>query len=148
MRIYMDVCCLGRPFDDPPSDKIYLETGAILSIISRCVKNEWVLLSSGTIDYEISRISNIETLSKVQAIYSVSRERANITKKGEERALFFQQNGVSTFDSMHVATAESCNADVFLTTDSDLLKALKRIDLNIKFANPVIWLMEVKHNER
>ena len=31
MRIYMDVCCLGRPFDDLTQGRVYLEAEAVLS---------------------------------------------------------------------------------------------------------------------
>jgi len=50
MRIYMDVCCLGRPFDDLTQGRVYLEAEAVLSILSRCESGEWILLSSGAID--------------------------------------------------------------------------------------------------
>jgi len=139
----MDVCCLNRPFDDLSQDRIYLEAESILSIISRCENSGWVLLSSGTIDYELSKLPDLDRLVEVQSLYAVAKERVKLEKIAEQRSRFFQQNGMKPLDSLHVATAESCNADVFLTTDDRLVKALKRVDLKIKFANPVFWLMEV-----
>jgi len=139
----MDVCCLNRPFDDLSQDKVYLEAEAILAIISRCEKSDWVLLSSGTIDYELSRLSNINKLTEVLSLYAVAKERVKLAKIAEQRADFFQQKGMKPLDSLHAATAESCNADVFLTTDDRLIKALKRVGFKINFANPVFWLMEV-----
>ena len=38
-------------------------------------------------------------------------------------------------------------ADVFLTTDKNLLKVAKRLKLNVKALNPVNWFMEVLDNE-
>lgn len=35
MKIYLDVCCLNRPFDDQAQTRIRLESEAILLIIAR-----------------------------------------------------------------------------------------------------------------
>ena len=45
---------------------------------------------------------------------------------------------------MHIACAESGNADIFLTTDDKLLKLANRIKdkLNVHVANPLFWLTE------
>ena len=40
-----------------------------------------------------------------------------------------------------------CLVDVFLTTDDRLLKAARKMDVKIKVANPVTWLMEVISDE-
>jgi predicted nucleic acid-binding protein len=49
----------------------------------------------------------------------------------------------------HLACAEHCDADVFLTTDDKLLRlALENSrQLKIKVYNPLIWLKEVIENE-
>lgn len=36
MKIYMDVCCLCRPFDEQMTGRISLESTAIQEIIRRC----------------------------------------------------------------------------------------------------------------
>lgn len=33
MKIYLNVCCLNRPFDDQTQTRIHLEAEAVLSII-------------------------------------------------------------------------------------------------------------------
>ena len=40
MRVYLDVCCLNRPFDDQSQDRIKLETDAVLSILDNCQTGE------------------------------------------------------------------------------------------------------------
>ena len=147
MRIYMDVCCLNRPFDDLSQDRVYLEAEAILSIISRCEKGEWVLAASGIIDYELSKLSDMDRLEQIQTLYITAGEWINLTVQAEQRAVYFQQNGLKSFDSLHLALAEKSGVDVFLTTDDSLLRAASKIDLKIKTANPVSWLMEVINYE-
>lgn len=142
MRIYMDVCCLSRPFDDLSQDQIYLEAEAVLSILSRCEKGDWTLLASGVIEYELSKVPDDNIHEQIQILYAVAAERVSLTEDVEKRAAYFQENGAKPFDSLHLAIAESSGADVFLTTDNRLLRTVKRLDLSIKAANPVTWLME------
>jgi hypothetical protein len=35
-KIYLDVCCLNRPFDDQTQPRIYLETQSVMTIINQC----------------------------------------------------------------------------------------------------------------
>jgi len=143
----MDVCSLSRPFDDLTQDKIYLEAEAVLSIVSRCETDDWTLIGSGIIEYELSNISDEEKFEQVQSIYSVTNERIALTMQAEERAKHFQKNGIKPLDSLHLALAEAYNVDVFLTTDNHFLDKANQLNVKIKTANPVTWLMEVINNE-
>ena len=146
MKIYMDVCCLNRPFDDLSQDKVYLETEAILSIVSRCEQGEWVLVSSGVIEYELSNSTDEDRLGQVMNLYAAASERFTLTEQTEKRAAYFQSNGIKTLDSLHLAAAEISGADVFLTTDDRLLRAAKRLNAHVKTENPLSWLMEVMND--
>jgi len=46
-----------------------------------------------------------------------------------------------------VASAEYSKADIFLTTDKNLLHAAARLKLDIMTANPLNWFMEVDENK-
>jgi len=143
----MDICCLNRPFDDLSQDRIYLEAEAVLSIISHCEKSKWTLVSSGAIDFELSKLPDIDRFEQIQTLYAVASSRIKLTEQAEKKAAFFQKNGIKPLDSLHLALAETGEADVFLTTDDRLLRTAKKLDLRIKIYNPVSWLMEVINNE-
>jgi predicted nucleic acid-binding protein len=143
----MDVCCLGRPFDDLSQDKIYLEAEAVLAIISRCENAEWILVSSAIIDVELSKLRDIGKLEKIQAIYATAKERFSMSPQVEQRAEFLRKHGIKEFDSFHMAIAEIRGADVLLTTDDRFLRAASKLKLNIKISNPVTWFMGVIENE-
>jgi len=147
MRLYMDVCCLGRPFDDLTQSRIYLEAEAVLSIISRCESGEWDLLSSGVIDFEISQIPDSEIQDRINTLYSTATEHHSITQNIANRAITFKNHSIGDFDSLHMAVAEDANVDVLLTTDDRFEKRAKNTDTTVKVANPVTWLMEVTDNE-
>jgi predicted nucleic acid-binding protein len=143
----MDVCCLNRPFDDFSQERIFLEAEAILTIITRCERGEWTLLVSSVIDYELSQLQDEDRLEKVQTLYDASKEWYSLSSDAEKRAKQFQQYGIKSLDSFHLALAETQKADIFLTTDMRLLRAVHRIELNIKVSNPLTWLMEMIWNE-
>jgi hypothetical protein len=49
MRIYLDVCCINRPFDDQTEERIRMESEAVLAILKRCL-SEWTLIGSEAIE--------------------------------------------------------------------------------------------------
>lgn len=145
----MDVCCFNRPFDDLSQDRVYLEAEAVLSITAHSERGRWVLLSSGIIDYELSKLSDTDRLEHVQMLYAAASVRINLTEEAEQRAIFFQEHGLKPFDSLHLALAETSGADVFLTTDDRLLRTANKVrGLKIKISNPVTWLMEAADDEQ
>ena len=105
MRIYMDVCCLSRPFDDLTQSRVYLEAEAVLSIISRCENGEWTLLSSGTIDFEIAQITSLEIQEQIYTLYASANEHTSITDEVIVRAKEFQASNIKYFDSLHNGTS-------------------------------------------
>lgn len=54
-RIYLDVCCLNRPFDEQTQARIRLETEAILEILDRCQAGMWTLITSKALEAEINQ---------------------------------------------------------------------------------------------
>ncbi len=58
IKVYLDVCCLNRPFDDQTQDRIRMESEAVLMILNRCL-SDWILVGSEVIDYELSRIPDM-----------------------------------------------------------------------------------------
>jgi len=144
MRIYMDVCCLNRPFDDQSQERIRLESEAVLIILHKCEISEWVLVGSEVIELEISRIPDPDRRMMVELLYSIAKVRVQIDDGIRSRALELEDMGFRSFDALHIACAER-SADVMLTTDDKLLKrAIRSKDrLNVKIDNPVRWLMEV-----
>ena len=149
MKIYLDVCCLNRPFDDQTQDRIHLESETILIILTRCQIGEWELISSEVVDFEISKTPNDERKLKVSILYSLSQYRISINSPIEKRAIELEKIGFKPYDALHIACAEKGNVDVLLTTDDELLqKALQNINkLKIKVENPLKWLTEVIKDE-
>ena len=146
MRIYLDVCCLCRPFDDQSSHRIRIEAEAVIAILRRCTE-DWELVGSEVIDYEVAGSSDIERKKHVGSLIQFAHERIILDGELVSRARSFHALGMDTFDSLHLACAERARA-IFLTTDDVLIKHIKmqadKISIEVK--NPVQWVMEVTVN--
>ncbi len=66
MRVYMDVCCLNRPFDDQTQERIRLEAEAILLILNRLRSRGWQLAGSEVIQFEVEQIPDPERAERVR----------------------------------------------------------------------------------
>jgi predicted nucleic acid-binding protein len=149
MRIYMDVCCLNRPFDSQKEEKVRLEADAVISILQRCESGEWILLGGDVIEYEISKNPDPYKKEKVGFLYSLAKEKIEINEDILCRGRELEEIGFSAYDALHIASAEYVGADVFLTTDEEIIrKSKKNINtIKVEVENPVIWFMEVMRNE-
>ncbi len=145
MKVYLDACCLNRPFDDQSQDRIRLETDAVLGILDRCQIGELTLIGSEVMDLEISKTPDKERREKVSILSSIASSKIIVDEEVEKRAIEISYLKFRSFDALHIACAEKGKADIMLTTDDNLLqKALQSISsLKIRIENPVRWLMEV-----
>jgi predicted nucleic acid-binding protein len=146
--IYLDVCCLNRPFDLQEQERVRLETEAILLILSRCQNREWLLLGSEAIDNEVSHTPDPEKQEKIMLLAALAITKVNVTKTVESRARELIQLKFKTYDALHIACAEEGSADIFLTTDDRLVNKAAMYDsmLKVKLTNPIFWLLEVTSN--
>ena len=142
MKIYMDVCCLCRPFDDQMTGRIRLEVTAVQEIIRRCAAQEFSLVTSEVIDEELSKIPDIRKRLRVGKILSVAKESILIDEGIISRMHELIILGGDAMDSLHIACAERAGA-VLLTTDDGLITFFKsHRDIQVQIENPVIWLKE------
>ena len=144
MKIYLDVCCLNRPFDDHSQERIRLESEAVISILDRCHSKTLTLLSSEIVDLEISKIPNEDRKQKVMLLSTISKINIVVDDEIIIRAKEINKMGFKSFDAFHIACAEKGQADVLLTTDDSLLKKATshREFIRVRLENPLRWLME------
>jgi hypothetical protein len=65
-KLYLDVCCLNRPFDSWQQDRVCFEEEAVLAILRRVYSEEWQLISSEAIEAELERLPNPEKRQSIQ----------------------------------------------------------------------------------
>jgi len=60
MKIYLDACCLNRPFDDQRQARVRLEAEAISLILQKLHQREWEWIGSDVLLYELGQTEDIE----------------------------------------------------------------------------------------
>ena len=150
MRIYLDACCLNRPFDDQRQARIHLESEAVLWVLTRCQSGEWALVGSEAPQHEINPILDDERRQKVHYLASIGQLTVTIDDATSERAQTLERQGFGPYDALHMACAEAASADVLLTTDDQMLGLARRLvdDVLVQVENPVVFLMEVTADGR
>lgn len=149
IRLYLDVCCFNRPFDDQTQARIRLETEAVLEIVARCEAGDWQLLSSEALELEVAQTPDGERRESVELVLEVAKERLMLDEDIQRRGVEIQAFGFQGYDALHIAFAESANADAFLSTDDRLLRRANRLggELRVSCQNPVSWLMQQTEKE-
>ena len=143
-KIYLDVCCLNRPFDDWTQERIRLEGEAILSIMERIRTREWRLVTSEAIRVELEKMRNLDKLENILKLLEFAVITINIDEEVDFRSQQLENLGFGLYDSFHIACAEVAQANILLSTDDRLLKNSQRHQglLKVSVDNPVTWLMK------
>jgi predicted nucleic acid-binding protein len=145
IRIYLDACCLNRPFDDQTQARIRLEAEAVLMILAQCETGAWEWIGSEALDWEIGKTPDPERLRRVRSLVAHAHHSVPIGASEVARAQEMEAWGIAAYDALHLACAESGEADVLLTTDDRLMRrsAARASELHVRVANPLTWLREV-----
>jgi predicted nucleic acid-binding protein len=143
MKIYLDNCCLNRPFDDQSRLRTHLEAEAIKTILTLVEQGQWELVSSQVLAFEISKIPDEYRKRELNLIAGLANDVIQVNADIAKRANEFEGQGLQAFDALHLACAED-NADIFLTVDDKFLNKARKITyLRINISSPLVWLNEV-----
>ena len=150
MRLYLDACCLNRPFDDQSQVRVSLEGEAVLAILKGIAAGDWTLLASSALTLEPERIPDPGWRADMQKYLSLAGEYFMAGPAQSARLKHLQAaGGLRALDALHLLCAESLRADVFLTTDDRLLRGSRRLaaeGLGLTVCNPLVWLTEFLAN--
>lgn len=144
MRVYLDMCCYNRPYDDQSQIKVSLETQAKLHIQDLVQKKHLDLVSSymlryecGQNPYEMRRNTIMQFIDTHTAAYVGLERRKEIEAIAEK----IMDTGVKFKDACHVASAVYASCEYFISTDKRLLKY--KTD-QIKMATPIEFITETE----
>ena len=147
MRVYLDVCCYNRPYDDQSQLRVAMEAQSKLHIQTLIKNGELDLIGSYTLDYEISRNpyemrkqSIVQFLQENMKGY-VGIERAEILQPMAEEIM---RTGVKEKDAYHLASAIYAGCEYFISTDQRLLKYRSE---KIRLATPIEFVTETEGEE-
>ena len=145
-KIYLDSCCVSRPYDNQTQNRIKSETAAIMQIIYRLWNREWQSITSQVLQFEINQISDLTKCSFVKALFASIPQTIFVSIGVSEtfRGKQLEALGFKEYDALHIACAEAAKADVFLTTDDAVIRRAQRLrsQLHVRVENPDTWLQE------
>ena len=149
MRIYLDNCCYGRPYDDQSSEKIKLESESIINIQELIKSKKIKLATSFMLHYENLKKKDIAKRKRIDKFLREYRETyigIEYFDKLQESTKSIIETGIKEKDAYHVASAIIANCKYFLTVDERLLKYKSD---EIILMNPIdfVKMLEAVKNE-
>jgi hypothetical protein len=144
VRIYLDLCCLKRPFDAQEQSLVRLQTEAVIDILALPVETaELIRASAQVLENSLNPVQ-----ARREAVALWLAQAPVVTLSDEDlirRTADLIALGFKNFDAFHLASAELSGADVFLTVDLPLLKLATRLTekLHLRVADPVRLLEEL-----
>ena len=147
-KIYLDTCCLSRLFDPLTQARVRQEAEAISRILAYFFSGDWHWISSKVAVDEVEQTPDVSKRSQIKTFLAFVHQNVFVGAREISRGQQLEALGFKEQDALHLACAESGEADLFLTTDDRLLKRAKRYypQLNIRVENPDTWLQEVTEN--
>ncbi|OHD62482.1 MAG: PIN domain protein [Spirochaetes bacterium GWF1_49_6] len=127
MKLYLDICCYNRPYDDQSQLKIKLETEAKLSIQELIKSGIFELVWSYILDFENEQNPFIEKKSEIEKWKSIARTNIVENERVLQRMEELEKMGFKPLDSLHISCAIHASCDYFLTVDAGILKNSKLI---------------------
>jgi hypothetical protein len=143
MRLYIDLSCFNRPFDDQGQERIRLETEAVLLVLTRIVEGKDTLLWSWVLSFENDNHPRPDRREEIAVWEARSERSVDISEGVKARAHEFAELGIAALDAAHLAAAEIGGADIVLTCDDTMMRRALRLGMALRVLNPVAYSKEV-----
>ena len=92
-KIYLDVCCLNRPFDDWGQPRIRLEAEAVIAILDRCQIGDWLMVTSTALVSEFSQTPETIRKQQVMDFLAAAKTETKVTLETIKRVGDLQELG-------------------------------------------------------
>jgi len=143
-RIYIDICCFNRPYDDQTQLLVRMETEAKLFIQNEIKLNNYELAWSYMMDYENSVNPFDDRKASIDEWYNAAAIDIDASNEIINLANHFSLKGIKKKDSLHLACAIKAECNYFLTTDKKLLS--KNIN-EITILNPIDFIRKLEEDK-
>lgn len=143
LRIYLDICCFNRPFDDQSDLIVRIQTEAKLHVQEMIRQGALALVWSAVMDIENSANPDFNRKVAIADWQQLAVVDVSVSESVEEVAETLSQIGVKSMDALHVACAIEAHAEYFLTTDNALLRKMAKHD-SICVVDPVDFVRGLK----
>jgi hypothetical protein len=144
VRIYLDLCCLKRPFDAQDQPLVRLQTEAMISILA--LPGEVAELIRAPAQALENSFNSVQARRDAVDLWLAPVPAPPVSDEVmSARTTSLLALGFKSFDAFHLASAELFGADVFLTVDLPLLKLATRLSaqVQVRVVDPVSFLEEL-----
>jgi predicted nucleic acid-binding protein len=124
--VYLDVCCLKRPFDDTRAERVRREAEAVASILEGVGQGRFRLVHSPAHDFENERNPREDRRMATRLWLRAAEVVVGASEQTAARSREILALGFGPLDALHLAFAEASAARWFVTTDDRLLKVASR----------------------
>ena len=142
MRLYLDLNCFNRPFDDQNQTRIAQETAAVLTILQRIVDGIDHLVWSAILDFENAQHPLADRRVEIARWAQRAMVHTAITPDVAARAHALTATGFRPLDAAHLACAEAAACERLLTCDDQMLRTARRVRVGVQVHNPVTYMKE------
>jgi predicted nucleic acid-binding protein len=137
--VYLDVCALCRPFDDPTQIRVRVEAEAVQLILSHVRAGDLTLVVSPAHQVEIGAIADVtERVHLLTLLQQSGVKPAFDLPRVRQRAEALTAQGCGLADAAHLAFAEAAGAD-FVTCDDRLLRQCRRVGSSAWCGTPLAF---------
>ncbi len=146
MLIYLDICCLNRPFDDQSQLFIRLQTEAKLYVQDAIRQRIFTLAWSAVLDLENVANPDIERREAIAGWKAMAVVDIDVCPAVEAAAAELALLGIKPMGALHVASALAAGATWLLTTDKALLKKMQN-DSRLRVIDPIDFIRTLRESE-
>lgn len=137
------MCALKRPFDDQSQGRISLETQAVMRILTAFSSGVVEPCHSAALVFENQQNPNPQRRLRAATLLESFGDAAVATDATFARAEDVRTLGFRDLDALHIAFAESQEADYFITADDEILKRRDQTGLGVKILDPIELVAEL-----
>jgi predicted nucleic acid-binding protein len=127
MKIYLDMCCFNRPYDDQGQARIRLETEAKLMLQQRIRDRSCELVWSSVLDFECSRNPFEEHRLAILEWRTLASEIVIADPGIVAKATEMAGQGIGSYDALHLACALAAGAELLVTTDDQMIRKTRDV---------------------
>jgi hypothetical protein len=144
VKLYLDICCLKRPFDSQDQALVRLEAEAVMTILS--LERDDVALVRAPAQLLENAVNPVQwRRDAVDLWLQQDRIEALAGEPLASRTSTLMQMGFKGFDALHLACAEAVGADLLLTVDERFLKKARAlaVELHVRVVSPITVVQEI-----
>ncbi len=143
MRLYVDLNCFNRPFDDQRQERVRRETVAVFNILNRVIEGNDSLIWSWVLSFANSRHPKPDRRDEIALWQGRGEGVVAVYTTIQRRSQQLEAQGIAALDAAQLASAEAGGAEIFLTCDDVIIRRARRLGLGLRVMNPVAYWKKV-----